>query len=538
MFTIALIIESLCLLALALAFGFALRLPFAMHPESSKSDQWGVLGKIKKHVNLRWIDYSMPDAFPKGIFPYPMLVHFFIARFPKKYWKMLNIFINQSSDLVVAIIVYGIILYTGYSTGTPSESFSSIAWMGTLLFLSLPILLPITSRMRAHNGRCFGMLLNTLYMLSIYAAIHLGSTVAWGAGILLLLGIFLSSFFAMQTAILFSVGLAVWYLNWIPLALVGVAVLISFLFPAIGARDTLVFKVNHFLWYWNNFHKNTTATGRNLFRNFFLFFKHFPKDRVESITLFYRTSPLWIGLYSVPCFWFLAWLLAFDPTARVPLQSGIGEYCLAITVLSFIAFLLTSTGRFVIFGTAERYFEYSAPFLCVTFALVVAEKAGQAQQIFMILIVLQVATILFNDITYTKRVFRWLREPTSDAALWAKDVVHHLASMPHPVRVATIPIKLPILLRAHNKHPEKVKFYYRFIQQSLKLDAFRYFDEDIVDLNIFSGIPKDLIKKYGVTHVLCKRTYLKQGNFEFIDALFAHNIVFENKEYVLFDIQK
>jgi|GEM_PF-1010649 len=523
--------EIFGLMVLALVFGFSLRLPFAK-PEGSNSDQWGVLGKIKKHIGLRWINYSMPDAIPKGIFPYPMLLHFLISRFPEKYWKVLNVFINQGADLVVSIVVFVVVLLLAPVDGGVSGV--DLAWLGALLFLSLPVLMPITARMIAHNGRCFGMLLNTIYLLSLYAVIASGSVFGWIACIVLLLAIFLTSFFAMQTAVYFSVGLAVWYWHWVPLCVIGIALAISFLFPALGARDTLVFKVNHFKWYWSNYNKNTTATGRDLFKNFFLFFKHFPKDRVESITIFYRTSSLWAALYSVPCFWFLAVLLGISPEARLPLTNGLGAFCLALVVLTFVAFLLSSIGKFVIFGTSERYFEYGSPFLAITFSLAIAASGLVAWKVFLCFIVLQVGIIFFNDTTYSKRFFRWLREPETGMADSVLEVMDYFTSQPNGARVATVPIKLPILFRAHNPSPETVKFYYRFIQQSLKLDAFKYFDDDIEELNVFKGAPDDLVRNYGITYVLIQRSYLKPGRFEFIDSVLGHEVLFENDQYVVF----
>lgn len=527
-------LEAVGGLALVLALGFALRIPFAAIPEKNNSDQWGVLTKIQKHVGLRWVDYSMPDAIPSGIFPYPMLVHFIISRFPEKRWKMINVFINQLSDLVVAALVFLMILFSGATF----EGWADLAWMGALLFVSLPVLMPITDRMRAHNGRCFGMMLNAVYLLALYSIIQHGSYWAWAAAIVLLLGIFIVSFFAMQTAVFFTIGLSIWYLDPAPLLLLLGTIAISFIFPSIGARDTLFFKVNHFIWYWNNYQKNTTATGRNLFKNVWRFFRVLGKDRTESLHLMYRTSPLLIAVYSVPCFWVLAGILAFSPAARLPFSGGFGEFCLAIVVICTVIFLLTSTGNLVIFGESERYFEYAAPYLCVAFIMAIQSAGFAADKLTLGLVALNVSIILFNDTVYTKRVFRMLREPSTDTAENARDVVEFLGTQPgEEVRVATIPIKLPILLRAHNQKPEKVRFYYRFIQQGLQLDAFRYFDEDIVDLNVFQSVPSNLKRKYGITHILCQKTYLKKGRFEFIDALMASTPIYQNEDYAVFEVE-
>lgn len=520
------------LVLLVLVFGLLLRLPQSL---SSGSDQWGVYVKIRKHAGQRWLRYDMPDSVIPGIFPYPMLVHYLISRFPERHWKTICLLINQGADILTAVPVYLLLRSLLAATAQTNGGAIHAALAGTLLYLTTPILFPVTSRLKSTNGRCFGMMLSTAYFLLLYPAMFQGSYAAGAACVALAVLTYLSSFFAMQTVIFYSVGLAARYLNWMPLAVIALSLVLSFAFPGLGTRDTLIFKVNHFICYAHNAHKNTTATGRNLFLNAFRFFAVFGRDRTEAFTLFFRTSPLLIGLYSFPSFWFLAGLWGLDAGAREALAGPLPQYCGAVVLLSFLTFVATSISPLVIFGQAERYFEYGAPFLavCVTLALV---GSGADPSTSFLLVCGQIAIILFVDLAYNKRFFRELRQGDISGDALDRDLVERLRALGQPLRIATVPIKLPILLSAFAEDSDPIHYYYRFIMRDRRIDGFKDFTNDIEDLNIFVGTPQDLARKYGMTHVLCQRKYLNRNGFRFLEEMRRLPVVLENERYVLFEI--
>lgn len=521
------------LVMLVLGFGLPLRLPQSL---SSGSDQWGVYVKIRKHAGRRWLSYDMPDSVIPGIFPYPMLVHYLISRFPERHWKTISLLINQGADILTAVPVYLLLRSLLAAMAQANGGAIHAALGGTLLYLTTPILFPVTSRLKSTNDRCFGMMLSTAYFLLLYPAMFQESYAAGAACVGLAVLTYLSSFFAMQTVILYSVGLAAFYLNGIPLAVVALSLFLSFLFPKLGARDTLIFKVNHFICYANNAHKNTTATGRNLFLNVFRFFGALGRDRVEAFTLFFRTSPLLIGLYSFPAFWFLAGLLALAPGARDALAGPLPLYCGAVVFLSFLAFVATSIGPLVIFGQAERYFEYGAPFLAVCVMLALAGSGWSQPVTLLVLLLLNLSVILFVDLAYNKRFFRELRQDDISGDSLDRDLVERLRALGQPLRIATVPIKLPILLSSFAEDSDPISYYYRFIMRDRRIDGFKDFTSDIEDLNIFVGTPGDLVRKYGMTHVLCQRKYLNLGGFRFLEEMRRLPVVLENERYVLFEI--
>lgn len=503
---------------------------------SHTSDQWGVYSKLRKLSNKQWLDYSMPDAIPKGIFPYPMLVHFLVSRLPERLWKITLVFTNLSCDLIVALLVFWGAFNLLHDLAGTQGAIPDTATLTALVFLTMPILLPITARMRDCNGRAPGMVLHTAYLLCIYMASSWNPYVFGLLGVAVLLAVFLTSFFAMQTAVFFSVGLSLWMQSLLPLSMVAAAVLIAFSLPRLGARDTLMFKINHFIWYWHNNLKNTTATGRNLLHNFLRFLAAFPKNRQESLTLFYRTSPLLIALYSVPVFWLLAFLLCQSGTLLPIYSHPLGRFSLGVSLIAILVFTLTSAGKLIIFGESERYFEYAAPFACIALAPALVTSVQRPDRFLLLLTMTQTMIVLFNEMTYTHRFFRWLRDEPLIEVHEEQAVMRRMLKLRGDVRVATIPIKLPILLTAFNVSPQSLHFYFRFIMQDGRLDGFRYYAKDTEEINVFSGTPERLAERYGITHILCQKSYLKPGTFAFIDALMTRNPLWEEKGYAFYQI--
>lgn len=530
----AIIVQYGFLALLALLFGFGLRMPFSM---SSNSDQWGVFTKIKKHVGKKWLDYSMPDAVPNGVFPYPMLTHYLVSRFPERYWKIVSYALNQSADIATAIILYAAIIIWGKSLDLSTATTMQAGWAGMAVFLTFPILFPVTSRIKASNGRCFGLVVHTAFLILLYLAIEHGSIIFGTLAVALMLTMFISSFFAMQTSVFFSVGLALWYVSPVPLLVLIAALVIAFLFPTLGARDPLVFKVNHFIWHHNNRGKNTGPSNRNLFKNVFLFFKALKNDRHHAYSLFFYRSPLIIGLYSAPVLWIVLAKLCYSNSMSAATASGFGEFCMATLIISTVFFALTGTRQLSIFGEAERYTEFSAPFTAMLFVMTPALAGGSVLEPAMAIILLQVTIIMLVNVIHNDHFIDWLINDPISGGEYEPKVLERLSELEGSITVATIPIKLPILLTAYNDWPDRIKFYYRFIQQSLKLDAFDYYDKDIVDLNVFAGTPDELAEKWGVTHILCQKERLTHGRFDFIDTLMdKHDIVFEEGPYILYSI--
>lgn len=524
-------LEYLFCLLLTLLFGAALRLPFSM---SENNDQWPVFMKIRKHVGKRWLDSSMPDSLTGGRFPSPMLVHYLISRFPERYWRGLTIVLNQGADIVTGVLVAITIILAGREFGLPPEQYLEMSWLGTALFLTTPLLFPVTARLRACNGRCFGLMVHTVYMLFLYDALSgniISMIVAGGAFFVACL----SSFFAMQSALAFSVGMSIWQMSLIPVLIPVGAIGFAFLFPCTYAREVIVFKVNHFRWYWVDLEKFDIVAARNLF-NFIDFFKSFGKDHFLARNLFYRTSPVLISLYSIPIFWLSCALLAFNPEVRHLAAQGMGAFYAAAGGISLLLFIITSSGRFVIFGQAERYFEYSAPFVTAGLVLILQASGFSVEKSVSMLIFLNLAIIFFNEAVYSKGVFKWVRSEVDTLESDEVDMVERLLAIEGDVRVLTVPVKLSMKLTRHNREPERVKFYHRFIQHGLKQDAFADFQRDTVDLHTFAGTPHDFIARYKANYVIAMKSFISGNKHEFVNELHNLPVEHENASYILYRI--
>lgn len=520
-------------LLLALALGLLIRLIVSMR---TSSDDWGTGTKIAKHRGKRWLNYEMPDSLVAGIFPYPMLLHFLISRLPKSRWALASLVVNVGSDLVVGVAVGAVVMF-GLDWGEAAgRSPHRYAFLGCLLFLTLPVLIPVTSRMRAGNGRAPGLVLTTVYFCCVALSIEQAS-VLWLVPAAVAAGAaFLTSFFAGQTLVFFSLLLSLFYLHWAPLVPVTAALAIGLLVPKIGIRDVVVFKVNHFIWYHRNRDKGTTAANRNLLGNVVAFSVSLITNRARASRLFLREAPLLIAVYSVPPIWFLVAALANLGVGETMGLSPIMKFCLLMVLCSTIAFLLTATGPLTIFGQAERYYEYSAPMLCVAVALLGVEAGFVSTHGILLLVIGQLAVVFLIHFMSSGRHQRGLAGRLDDSPE-LRELVEFLKQIPGEVRAATLPIKLPILLSAHtgNDRNSSIKYYYRFIlNRDRKLDGFRYFEQDTERWDLFRSTPAELAAKYDLNTMIIETRFLNNRTSKFVGELRQLEPEFSNSSYQVF----
>lgn len=520
-------------LVLALALGLMIRLAVALR---ATTDQWGVRTKIQKQRKGAWLSYEMPDSLIQGVFPYPMLFYFVVAWFPKSMWSIAAVVLNVVSDLVIgaAVFVATMVLMRESSTVASTE-IHRYAFLAALLLLTLPALVPVTSRVRACNGRAPGLVVTTVYFCCIAISIEADSPVWLLPAVVAGAAAFLTSFFAMQTVVFFSALLSLFYLHWAPLAPVAAVVGIGFLFPRLGLRDVIIFKVNHFIWYLRN--RSRTVVGRrSILRSTFLLFVSLFRDRSRSARLFLRDAPLVIGVYSVLPIWVLVAVVADQGLAPVIGFSPAIKFCLLMVLCSTCAFALTATGPLTVFGQAERYYEYSAPMLCVSCVVLATEYDVMSYHGLLLLVVAQAGVIGLIQLMSSPQLKRRLRKGLDDGPE-VKELVEFLERIPGEVRAATLPIKLPILLSAYtgNAPDSRIKYYYRFIlNPERKLDGFQYFEDDMATVDLFGGTPQALAAKYNLNTMIVESRMLKNPDNDFACELKKLTPVFSNATYQVF----
>jgi hypothetical protein len=535
-------------LLLILSFGFMLRLSFS---SAESSDDWVSFWLIQRQGGGRWLTYEVSDSMVRGIYGYPVLQHFIVSRFPEKYWEHTGRILNILYDLATALCVYGVTRWLSMQMGvTILISGLDMAAVATLLFLTTPILLPVTARMRAIKARSMGLMLTTLYFCAMGIWSVTGGWHYLLAAVLIGQLIILSSMFALQVLVLFSCFLSLFFLSPVPTFIIIVTLIVGYYLPKVGTRESLRFMWHHKRWYVRNYEKGTTAAKRNSLREILLLPYYMVVDFRKFLLLsFVKVTPI-IAIYSAPIPFALVviWLVhkeQWTSMAQVPYLA----YAWGIVAASLVAFLLTSFKQLSFIGQAERYLEYSAPAFSLIFPFVLITYPEGTRTVMLWSLILIHIIFTFANFLFVKREAAEIRGGYVPGDL--QEVVDWCTRKLNSARIATVPCKLGFLLSTimGMKVPGRYEFYYKFILRSNET-GFRYYEEDtggyekvrdgwIESKEIFKATPHTLSKQYGATHLLINKKYEAGLSKVWGGELdLFHRPVFENATYVVCTIQQ
>ena len=529
---------DLAYVTVGVIFAFLSRIPLAALSDSS--DGWGDHSKILAQRRGKWIRYDIPDSAVPGTFPRPALSHFLVSRFPTRFWRPASVVMNSAADVLVSIFVYwstfSLLSANGY--GDPNQvsiaSFSSM-----MMFLTLPLLVPLTARLQANNGRSLGLLFTTGYFISLGYFLVTG-TYLWlvPAGSFIAL-VILTSTFATQVVAFFSLILALCYTTLAPILVIGTVVGLGFALRKTGVRDLIYFAINHTIWFVRNIDTNDVSK-RTLLSSAFLFPYHLFTDLFKARSSFFQTSPLLIGSYSAPPIWLFLYAYYLHRDITVLWADPMMKFFSAMVLCGLIMFLITSVGVFRVLGEAERYLEYASPMFVVAAVVYSLASSAVGLEVIFPVIIIQIGTILFihafADSNRVKRLLEF-RHSTLDEF---KGVVEFLKQLPGDVRVATMPLKLPRLLSLYTNEEGRgrIRYYYRFIfDRDAGLDGFRRFDEDTVDVDVFAGPPARLKEKYGIEYIVVDKGFLETvEDREFVAALAQTTPIYQSDRYDVYRV--
>ncbi|MEO1019528.1 MAG: hypothetical protein AAFY56_17820, partial [Pseudomonadota bacterium] len=192
-----------------------------------------------------------------------MLNFYLISRFPQQYWGRIGRGLNLLYDVLAGIIVYVVASDLAHRNGIDDTIAGlTLAQVALLLFMTSPILMPITGRLRGIKGRSFGLPVFLIFAV-ILKEYYLEGTFLHLALIPIVTIVMLHvSMFGMQALVFAAITTAIWYIDPIPLVIVG-AVCIGGYYLPVGLRDTLTHHLHFKIWYWNSQKKGTSASGRN-----------------------------------------------------------------------------------------------------------------------------------------------------------------------------------------------------------------------------------------------------------------------------------
>ncbi len=234
----------------------------------------------------RLMHNDVENSVVKGKRGYPVLHHHIISYFPQQYWILVGKALNFLYDILVIILFYFVVNI--YFDWTMKSEFSLGFWAALLLGTS-PILLPVTARVKSIGARVAGYMWVCFYLLALAFFLYDTTSFWYLSSLLVLLGvlIILTSQMAFQFLIFFNIIFSILFFNIFPFVILCAILLIAYIFPQLGLKNIIDFKIAHSKWYRKN-QNGTTVDGRNTIAQFTDFFN----DKGSFFKKLYRLSIL------------------------------------------------------------------------------------------------------------------------------------------------------------------------------------------------------------------------------------------------------
>lgn len=517
-------------ISIIVIFSFLIRLPFLL---IETSDEWTTWWIIKQQKGKK-LHYDLSDSLIEGNMPFPKLQYFLVSRFPERYWGIVGNSTNMIYEVFSVIITYILadLLFSLMHIAASNLMMSPAAWVA-LLYSVTPIMLPVTGRLKGIKARTLGTLLSLIYFLSFGAGyitengfFYLGCIIS---GILIII----SSIFALQNIAFVSLFLSLLFFDWIPIVVFIITLIISLAIPIFGVKKILFQKFNHFKWYVRNY-AGTTAEGRNVIKDMLLLPVYLLKSPPKFLDQVFKRNTLIIALYSIPTlFILLYWSCTDNNLFTVFFSNHILHYVAAIITSSIIIFILTSLKPFLFLGQAERYFEYSSPFVCFLFIYsLIKIEASTFLLIFLFLFQMSIILITLIYSMYNNFVGA-LKSPLTSKEM--ETLVEYIKKLDGSIRILTIPAKFSMVLSYHVNNFQ-TRFYYIFVNPS-KGKGFDYMNDDLVAHRFPRTDIEHFKNKYGINTIVIYKKALVTAQKRGLFYKFANeNPVFENQEYAVYRI--
>lgn len=518
-----------------LLLSFILRLIFIL---GSTSDTDIHLWMVKKTEINRFGRHNAFNSIIPGIQSYPSLTHKIISLFPKSKRVQYAYLLNILYDILNIFLFYVLSRYLFLNVwGFPARSGMILEphTAVTLIYSLSPILFPVTVRLRTFGGRTFGALLVLIYFTFFGFAFIGGLSGLYIICILVGILIIMSSQFAIQVLVFFSLCLSILYLSLIPFAVVLVTFALGYIIPLLGIRDILRQRVNHYLVYMRYVKQNrggVVIASRNQLKEIVKLPKYLFTDPLKFLYIFFHDITPIIALYSVPVITILIFWTVVNPSSMSFIfESKSLYYIFSLSIASTAIFILISLRSFLFFGEAERYFEYSVGAISLIFILYVFRYDISFSIIFWVILI-QISFIILNFIWIT--LGELLSKLKSIPEKTLDDLISFLTEKEN-LRVLSIPTKLVFLLSYHSSN--KGTMFYHHLITGDKLDGFKYMEEDEIIYNYIKPDFSYFKEKYRITTVVVDKRVVeaisKKGILYNFNEMRA---VYENHDYAVYDI--
>lgn len=525
-------------------FGLAIRLPFALL-YTSATDSVGEYSKLKSWRKKKWNDFRFLDSANDGIFPRPALYHYWISRFPRKYWRLFAILGNHLSDVLVAIITYFAFIWTMQDyTSMTAEKLRFSALLASIVFLTTPLLFPNTARLKANNGRSPSILYCTIYFLLLIYTIVSQSWLLIVPLIILIFIILHVSTFGTQAIMFFGLPLAIYFQSVLPFVLPVIVITTGWFIPSSGIKQLLTFKRYHIQFYLDKLSVRN-IDNRSLVTSIFQLVLALIKRNLKDVhSLVIRNSPLIILSYSVPILFIGCYLLFIDVIPESMSSEPIWDYGISMLIASSVVFVFTSFGYGKVFGESERYFEYSAPMITFMIVFMFMGVSEYAPIVLSLLIITQLSIVvifhLFRDEKNIDRIISYDILLSESHSQEMQELIGFLQNGNDIKHVATVPIKLARLLSSFTLDPNnvQVKYYYHLMLQfNGKSYDLKNYQDEVKDFYDFKIGADELKEKYGIDYIIIDKNYSKRATMEdneLINSLINYPICFQNERYYVY----
>jgi hypothetical protein len=200
-----------------------------------------------------------------------------------------------------------------------------------------------------------------------------------------------------------------------------------------------------------------------------------------------------------------------------------------MTGASIVTFLFTSYRTFSFLGQAERYFEYSAPFISLLISFTLLQLPAGTFWLGSLLLLHGVILIWLHSLGSVRASWDEISKTGSGKG---DPLYEYLNTQQDPLRLLTIPVKSSWEIDFYIDNPQ-INFYFLFICD--QKTGFDYLQEDLIkypfpkpDLDYFQ-------EKYGINAIIASPSTIESLKKQGIDYhLEKYPEVVKNDRYVLY----
>ena len=467
-----------------------------------------------------------------GNIHYPPLIHFLLSFLPDKYILLAGYLLNILFDSMNAVFIYfaGFLIFDAVETPITASSFS-LSFYLSLVWASCPLLHPVNARLTGIGARTLGPFLTNLYFFGLYFVIN-GSYLSVAICLLSLLLIILSSQFALQVVLVFSLVLSIIYKSYLVFLLPVVFVIIVVSLNVAGIRKQMLAKWQHLKWYFDK-RSNPDTLSRGSIDKIVKYFRSLNGNFAGSVYGVLTDVPVVVTFVLYPMLWMFVFVVfcGGEPLISQLYDNAIFFYCLSVVASSFVVFFVTIKKPFSAIGEAERYVEYAVPFLSVLFVVACSYTNFS---LLPILVVVNMSFVMLNIFLFNHYVFERNVKCFNDVqtAELVDCIVKHSSG-----NIISIPIKLSFKFGLYLDQ-NKFKLYYPMFFEEVGGYNFSFDDcekYDMINRDVIS-----VVNKYDVDLlVLDKDYYMNAYVAQVGQADFSGLVsIFENDKYQVFSSHK